>query len=166
MVILNDNYWVYLLSLELYEITPINYTYMNYIVPTIAIADNHRLMRQTLAAFLTNEGYQVVIQAGNGRILLDQIKTESKLPDICLLDIEMPEMDGYETAACLRREYPSIKILGITVFDNSAKKERMLRCGADGFLIKTGNPAEWLQIIQQNCSFDETQTAVQTCSYC
>lgn len=123
-------------------------TYMNNIVPTIAIADNHSLMRQAMAGYLTREGFQVILQAGDGRSLLDQLKSENLLPDICLLDIEMPEMDGYETATCLREEYPSIKVLGITVFENAVKKERMLSSGAAGLLVKSHNPEEWIEAIQ------------------
>ncbi len=126
-------------------------TYMNSIIPTIAIADNHRLMRQAIAGFLANRGFQVILQAVNGRNLLEEIRSENVLPDICLLDIEMPEMDGYETATCLRREFPSIKILGITVFENESKKEKMLHSGAVGLLIKSHNPEEWLETIRLHC---------------
>lgn len=129
--------------------TPTNYTHMNNIQLTVAIADDHSLMRNTLATFLLNEGYNVILQAGNGQHLLDQLIKKDRLPDICLLDVEMPVMDGYETACYLRTHYPSIRILAITVFLNDKKKEKMLDCGAHGFISKTGEPEEWKNALRE-----------------
>ncbi|MFT3948707.1 MAG: response regulator transcription factor [Agriterribacter sp.] len=124
---------------------------MNNTRPTIAIADDHRLMRDTLAAFLHEQGYNVVIQASNGQHLLDQLNHISPLPDLCLLDVDMPVMDGYETACYLRKHYTSIKILAISVFYNEDKKEKMLRCGVNSFISKISNAEEWKQVLQELC---------------
>lgn len=130
---------------------------MNNIPPTVAIADDHSLIRDTLATFLLNEGYNVILQAGNGRHLLDQLLHKNLLPDVCLLDVDMPVMDGYETACYLRKHYPSIKILAITVFHNDKKKEKMLNCGAHGFISKTGEPEEWKKALREVCRKGEEE---------
>ncbi|MCC6286508.1 MAG: response regulator transcription factor [Chitinophagaceae bacterium] len=122
---------------------------MNNIQPTIAIADDHRLMRDTLAAFLHNQGYNVIIQASNGQHLLDQLNHISTLPDLCLLDVDMPVMDGYETACYLRKHHASIKILATSVFYNEDKKEKMLCCGVNSFISKISNAEEWKQVLQE-----------------
>lgn len=132
-----------------------NYTTMNNIPPTVAIAEDHTLLRNTLATFLLNEGYSVIIRAGNGRHLLDELLLKNQLPDVCLLDIDMPVMDGYETAGYLRKHYPSIKILAITVFHNDNKKEKMLNCGANGFISKTSEPEEWKRVLREVCGKGE-----------
>jgi DNA-binding NarL/FixJ family response regulator len=124
---------------------------MNNTHPTVAIADDHNLMRDTLAAFLLDLGYNVVIQAGNGRQLLDQLNSADFLPDLCLLDVDMPVMNGYETARYLREHHTSIKILATSVFYNEDKKEKMLRCGASRLISKISNPEEWKKILQEVC---------------
>ncbi|MBN8788183.1 MAG: response regulator transcription factor [Terrimonas sp.] len=124
---------------------------MNNIRPTVAIADNHSLMRSTLTEFLLSHGYSVIIQAGNGQHLLEQLSYASRLPDLCLLDIDMPIMDGYETAQHLRKHHPSIKILATSVFYNEVKKEKMLRCGVNSFISKSSNPEEWEKILHELC---------------
>ena len=128
---------------------------MNNIRPTIAIADNHSLMRSTLAEFLLIYGYNVIIQAGNGQHLLEQLSNTSNLPDLCLLDVDMPVMDGYETAYHLRKYYPSVKILATSVFYNEEKKEKMLRCGVNNFISKSGNPEEWKKILHELCPIEK-----------
>lgn len=124
---------------------------MNNIHPTVAIADDHSLMRDTLVAFLINQGYNVIIQASNGQQLLDQLSRANSLPDLCLLDVEMPVMDGYETASYLHEHHASIKILASSVFYNDAKKEKMLYCGASRFISKISNPEEWKKVLQEIC---------------
>ena len=124
---------------------------MNNIPPTVAIADDHSLMRNTLTAFLLNQGYNVIIQAANGRHLLDQLSRAHPLPDLCLLDVDMPVMDGYETACYLHKYHASIKILATSVFYSNDKKEKILRCGASRFISKISNPEEWKKVLQEIC---------------
>jgi DNA-binding NarL/FixJ family response regulator len=126
---------------------------MNNTHPTVAIVDDHNLMRDVLAAFLLDLGYNVVTQANNGRQLLDQLNVNS-LPDLCLLDVDMPVMNGYETARYLREHHASIKILATSVFYNEDKKEKMLRCGACRFISKISNPEEWKKVLQEVCPVD------------
>ena len=73
--------------------------------PTIALADDHVLLRKGLAALVTNLGYNVLFQADNGEEFLEKLKTSAD-PDVVLLDINMPKKDGYETALWLKRKGP------------------------------------------------------------
>lgn len=116
---------------------------------TIAIADDHTIMRNGLAELIKTLGaYDVVLQARNGRELLDLLQTSALVPDICILDINMPELNGYETTAQLRLLYPAIKVMALSMFDNEFSIVRMLRSGAKGFLHKGADPDELSNALQ------------------
>lgn len=76
----------------------------------VAFADDHIMIRECLFNCLTLWGYSVIIQACNGKDLINQI-TDDNLPDICILDINMPELNGYETIKILNKSWPDIKIM-------------------------------------------------------
>ena len=76
----------------------------------IAIVDDHQMLREGLFNCLTIWGYSVIIQACNGKDLLDKL-SEVTLPDICILDLNMPVLNGYETINILKKTWPTIKIL-------------------------------------------------------
>src|SRR5437868_272676 len=110
---------------------------------TVAIVDDHFLMREALPPFLSQQGFKVVLVTSNGMDLLDQLKLIDKLPDVCIVDIDMPVMNGYETTRQLRNEFPSIKVLAVTLFYDQKKETKILNCGADGFLTKSDEPGRW-----------------------
>ena len=109
--------------------------------PTIALADDHILLRNGLANLVTELGFKVVIEADNGRQLLEKLKTHP-LPQIVLMDITMPVMDGYETTLELKKNYPSIKVLVLSMLDDEKSIIRMLRNGAKGYILKDSEPIE------------------------
>lgn len=94
-------------------------------------------------------GYQVVLEAPNGMVFLQQLETRTLLPDFCLLDIEMPVMDGIVTARLLHARYPQIKIVACTLGNDPTRKESMLRMGVHGFLLKHMEPEEMKRAIKQ-----------------
>lgn len=115
----------------------------------IAIADDHVVMRTGLAELIKMLGaYEVIIQARNGHDLLEQLHGASLLPDICILDINMPELNGYETTERMKELYPEIKVMALSMFDNEFSIVRMLRSGAKGFLHKGANPDELSNALQ------------------
>src|SRR6218665_1147523 len=115
----------------------------------IAIADDHTIMRNGLAELIKTLGdYEVIIQAGNGKELLALLSGASTLPELCILDINMPELNGYETTAKLKEQFPGIKVMALSMFDNEFSIVRMLRNGATGFLHKGANPDELSDAIQ------------------
>ncbi|SOE19670.1 DNA-binding response regulator, NarL/FixJ family, contains REC and HTH domains [Spirosomataceae bacterium TFI 002] len=102
----------------------------------VALVDDHQLIRNALAELINNfEGYQVIHQARDGGQFLTQLKSYEH-PDIALVDINMPNMDGYETAKRLTEEYPAIKILALSVEDDEEAIIKMLRSGSKGYLLK------------------------------
>lgn len=86
-------------------------------------------------------GFQVIWEANNGLEFIQQLKT-SNAPDIVLLDINMPEMDGYETAIWIKQERPQIKVLALSMYDDEDAIIKMLRYGARGYILKDAEPQE------------------------
>lgn len=108
----------------------------------VAIADDHSLLRNALATLINGfEGYSVVMQADNGKDLCAKI-IQSVLPDIVLLDVNMPEMDGFETTQWLYKKYPHIKVLALSMLSDERTIIKIFRLGAKGYLLKNTDPAE------------------------
>jgi two-component system invasion response regulator UvrY len=108
----------------------------------VALADDHTLLRNALADLIDNfADCKVVYQAGTGKEVLDQIQGKL-IPDIILMDLSMPEMDGYDTAIYMQKEFPHIHILMLTMYDSDLLLIRLLQAGVRGFLKKDIHPAE------------------------
>lgn len=112
----------------------------------IALADDHVLLRNGLASLLKDIGYEVLFEADNGKMLQEKLD-ETNLPDIVLMDINMPKMDGYETTQWLRDHYPDIKVLALSMYDDENAIIRMIRSGARGYILKDSDPSELKQAI-------------------
>lgn len=112
----------------------------------IAIIDDHRLVAAGIADLIRKfENYDVQLMAENGLDLLSQLEQSSQLPDIALVDVNMPEMDGFETTEQLRLRYPAIRVLVLSMEDREDQIIRMIRNGARGYLLKDCRPAELRQ---------------------
>jgi DNA-binding NarL/FixJ family response regulator len=114
----------------------------------IAIVDDHTMFRKGLCVLINLfPGYSVILDTVNGRefiALLDPLH----LPDILLLDIVMPEMDGYALTAWVCKHYPSIRILALSTMDTELSIIRMIRAGARGYLHKDAEPGELKQAFE------------------
>jgi two-component system, NarL family, invasion response regulator UvrY len=108
---------------------------------TIALTDDHILLRNGLAALVKALGHTVLFEADNGKDFISKLDNNN-LPDVLLLDINMPEMDGYETAQWIKENHPDIKVLALSMYDNENSIIRMLKCGAKGYILKDSEPAE------------------------
>lgn len=114
---------------------------------SIALVDDHSLLRNGLAALINSfEGYTVLFEADNGKDFINQLQTHA-VPDIILLDITMPEMNGFETAAWIKQNTPSIKILVLSMMDNDEVVISMLKAGARGYILKDSKPALFKQAL-------------------
>lgn len=112
----------------------------------IMLADDHTLLRQTLAGMLESSGnFLVVAEAGDGDTAL--AKALAVLPDILLLDINMPGRSGLEILPLLRRDAPQVKVLILTGRDEDAYIVRALRSGAHGYLLKSADEKELVDAV-------------------
>ncbi len=82
-----------------------------------------------------------LFEADHGRDFLAKLNSTT-LPDIVLMDINMPEMDGFQTTLWLKQNHPQIHILALSMYDNETSIIRMLKCGAKGYILKDSEPAE------------------------
>jgi len=115
----------------------------------IALVDDHVLLRKGLADYIrTLKEYDVVLEASDGQDFIRRLVPEDK-PEIVLLDIHMPHMDGYATASWLTAHHPEIKILALSVSDGEQCILRMIRNGAKGYVVKDIDPHEF------KCALDD-----------
>ncbi|QCX37243.1 response regulator transcription factor [Aureibaculum algae] len=107
----------------------------------VAIIDDHLLFAQSLKGLInTFSEFEVTQHALNGKIFIDNLKNESNLPEIALMDLNMPIMDGLETTKFLNENYPSIKVLALSMDDNESSILKMIKNGAKGYLLKDIHP--------------------------
>jgi DNA-binding NarL/FixJ family response regulator len=111
-------------------------------VKKIALVDDHTMFRKGLAVLIgLFPGYKVLMDVANGQEFIDQLDPD-QLPDIVLLDIHMPIMDGYSTAAWLRVRHPDIKVLALSTMDSETTIIKMIQQGARGYILKDADPKE------------------------
>lgn len=107
----------------------------------IALADDHILIRNGIASLLKNTGHNVLFEADNGKDLISKLDPR-QLPDIVLMDINMPEMDGCDATQWLRQHYPDVKVLALSMYNKENSIIRMLKCGAKGYILKDSRPPQ------------------------
>lgn len=115
----------------------------------LAVIDDHTLLRKGLVELLQGKGmeYKVILEASDGAELLEKLNPQN-LPDVILLDINMPNLDGYRTAASLKIQYPELHILALSMYDDESAIIGMLRSGARGYILKDSEPAELKRAIE------------------
>jgi two-component system, NarL family, invasion response regulator UvrY len=104
----------------------------------VAIVDDHNLFRKGLIKLINmvdrENKYNILFEAENGNDLIEKLRKQT--PDIILMDIDMPDMDGYEAVAWLRKYNPDISILVVSMFETKEAVVRMIRLGVKGYLSK------------------------------
>lgn len=117
---------------------------------TILIVDDHTLFRNGLKLLLQHYiAGCIVIESSNGEEAL--LRTSQKMPDIILMDINMPVMNGIEATRKILKINPEACIIALTMHDDESYYYQMIEAGAKGFLIKNSNPDEVLTAIEQVC---------------
>jgi DNA-binding NarL/FixJ family response regulator len=108
----------------------------------IAVVDDHTLFRKGLISLINVfPQYKVTLEASNGKDFINQLQTSS-LPEIVLMDISMPEMDGYATCEWLKINHPQVKVLALSTMDAETAIIKMIRCGAKGYIVKDADLTE------------------------
>jgi DNA-binding NarL/FixJ family response regulator len=118
----------------------------------IAIVDDHTIFRKSLAVLIGFFPHcKVIFDAANGQDFIAQLQPKS-LPDIVLMDISMPVMDGYASTSWIKANYPTIKVLALSTMDTETAIIKMIKSGAKGYVLKDADPEEL------KLAFDEVQT--------
>jgi len=114
----------------------------------IAIVDDHTLFRNGVAALLGEfDELKVVFDAENGEHLR-QMLTKHRSPQVILMDINMPVMDGYAATKWIKENHPHIKVLALSMFEDDKAVIRMIKSGASGYVLKESKPRELLEAIK------------------
>jgi DNA-binding NarL/FixJ family response regulator len=114
----------------------------------IAIVDDHTLFRSGVCGLLSEfDELKVVFEAGNGQQLQQKLLSHI-LPQVVLMDINMPVMDGYESTRWLKERYPQIKVLALSMYEDDKAVIKMIKCGASGYVLKESKPKDLLDAIK------------------
>ena len=111
----------------------------------LVLVEDHVLVRQSIRAFLQSETIEVVGEASNG-IQAIQLATDLQ-PDLIMMDIHLPQLNGIEATRQIRQRYPSIRIIALTAYNQSAYQRAVKEVGADAFVLKTVESSELLAVI-------------------
>jgi DNA-binding NarL/FixJ family response regulator len=114
----------------------------------IVIVDDHAILRDGIRSLLERQvDIQVVAEASNGREALERVHEHQ--PDVVLMDITMPEMNGLEATQSIKSEFPGIKVLILTQHDNQEYVSPLLQAGASGYVLKRSGGRELVAAIRQ-----------------
>jgi DNA-binding NarL/FixJ family response regulator len=109
----------------------------------VVLVDDHGLMRNGLASEINSyAGYKVIFQAKHGQEFIQKLEIHPP-PDIVIMDIKMPVMNGFETAAWITQNLPDTKVLALSVMDTEDAIIQMLKAGAKGYILKDSEPEEF-----------------------
>jgi two-component system, NarL family, response regulator len=113
----------------------------------ILAADDHPVIRQGIAGLIADEpGMTVVAEAANGREAIDQFRRHR--PDVTLMDLQMPELNGIEAMTAIRAEFPEARIIVLTTYTGDVQVQRAIKAGASGYLLKSTLVNEMLAAIR------------------
>lgn len=116
---------------------------------SIVVVDDHILIANALSSIISNfEDFEVLYVCENGLELQNKINQHS-IPDIVLLDISMPIMDGFETAKWLKEDYPNTLIMALSMQDDEQSLIKMIKNGAKGYMLKNAHPKELEEALQK-----------------
>ncbi len=108
---------------------------------TIAIADDHQLFLKSVGLLIENfENFEIVAEALNGESLLHKIQGLTELPDIILIDVNMPVLNGAATATRISVKYPQVKLVALSMKDDDTSVLDMIRAGCCAYLLKDMHP--------------------------
>jgi DNA-binding NarL/FixJ family response regulator len=115
----------------------------------IAIADDHLLIAKAISSIVEGfSDFEVLYEVEHGQALQERFRQPKNIPDIVLLDISMPVMDGFATAAWLREKHPAVLIMALSVQDDDESLIKMIKSGARGYLHKNVHPVELEKALQ------------------
>jgi DNA-binding NarL/FixJ family response regulator len=109
----------------------------------VVVVDDHLLIAKAISGIIEHfDNYEVLYEVENGKVLFERLQQPANIPDIVLLDISMPVMNGFETALRLKQEYPAIHVMALSMQDDDQSLIKMIKNGARGYLNKNVHPIE------------------------
>jgi len=132
---------------------------------SVVVVDDHALLSQAIGGLVESfEQFTVLYTCMNGQELLDKLKNPKNIPDVVLMDVNMPILNGIETTAHLHQSYPQIKVLALSIEEDETVILKMLRAGAKGYLMKDVKKGELqralLEVIEKGFHHTNTVTKV------
>lgn len=113
----------------------------------VLLAEDHKIVRQGTRLYLESMGVEVIGEATNGREAIELAGTLQ--PDVVVMDIHLPELTGVEATRRIRHDYPDVRILVLTAYDEPAYVHALLDAGADGFILKTAELSELFKALNE-----------------
>ncbi|MCL3778833.1 response regulator transcription factor [Prolixibacteraceae bacterium JC049] len=131
----------------------------------VVIADDHSLFRKGMRAILDDFScVSNIYEAANGRELIDLLKVTEPIPDVVLLDLKMPIMDGIEATEIIKEQFPSVKIIVLSMQDDERFILHLIEKGVSGYLFKNADPKEveesLVAVIDRNFYFNEEMSQI------
>ena len=106
----------------------------------VVIADDHAMVCSAFTSMVNNfHTFEMLYEVHNGKQLLDKLRFVINVPDLILLDINMPEMNGFETLKVLQEKYPDIKVIGLSMNDEEESYMKFIKLGGNGFVSKVAS---------------------------
>lgn len=116
---------------------------------SVVIVDDHLLIAKAIGSIIEQfNHFKVLYECENGKVLTDKLSNKKNIPDIILLDISMPIMDGFETSKWLKENHPQVMVLALSMQGDDASLFKMIRCGARGYLHKNVHPIELAKALE------------------
>lgn len=118
----------------------------------VAIADDHKIFRKgVILSLRPYTNLKFVLEAENGQELIDQLAAipDEEKPEVILMDLRMPQKDGIETTKYVAKQYPSIHIIALTMYEDERFVSHMMEIGANGYLLKSADPGEIKKAIME-----------------
>ncbi len=113
----------------------------------ILTVDDHPLLREGIAAVIASETDMVIVaEANNGQEAVEQFRAQ--LPDVTLMDLQMPELNGIEAITAIRKDFPNARIIVLTTYSGDAQAARAFKAGAFGYLLKNMLRKELVETIR------------------